>query len=145
MGLHSVYIRRIRSDLRERIQLALGKWNWEENTFNILDSHHGDDCGLWPHERESHNLISLSNYFVGRCSFNHSGYFYSASSSPLLFRGAPDTAQILCRSFTPKRHRQLRVKNLPKVPTWRLEHSNPRPFGLMATNLPMSHHAQLLN
>src|SRR6218665_1270195 len=47
-------------------------------------------------------------------SFIHSGYFYSASSSPLPLRGAPDTARILCRSFT------------PKVPTWRLERdSNP--------------------
>ena len=27
--------------------------------------------------------------------FIHSGYFYSASSSPLLLRGAPDTARIL--------------------------------------------------
>jgi len=27
------------------------------------------------------------------------------SSSPLLLRGAPDTARILCRNFTPKRHR----------------------------------------
>src|SRR6218665_1977409 len=43
-------------------------------------------------------------------SFIHSGYYYSPSSSPLLLRGAPDTAQILCRSFTPKRHRQLRAK-----------------------------------
>src|SRR6218665_1421126 len=51
------------------------------------------------------------------CSFIHSGCFYSASSSPLLLRGASDTARILCRSFTPKRHRQLRVKDLPKVPT----------------------------
>src|SRR6218665_1717447 len=40
-------------------------------------------------------------------SFIHSGYFYSASSSPLLLRGAPDTVLILCRGFTPKRHRQL--------------------------------------
>jgi len=50
-------------------------------------------------------------------AFIHSDYFYSASSSPLglLLRGAPDTARILCRSFTPKRQRQLRVKNLPKV------------------------------
>src|SRR6218665_589634 len=54
-------------------------------------------------------------------SFIHSGHFYSASSSPLLLRSAPDTALILCRSFTPKRNRQLRVKDLPKVPTWRLE------------------------
>src|SRR6218665_963500 len=53
-------------------------------------------------------------------SFIHSDHFYSVSSSPLLFRSAPDRARILCRSFTPKRHRQLQVKNLPKVPTWRL-------------------------
>ena len=49
-------------------------------------------------------------------SFFHSGYFYSTSSSPLLLRGAPETARMLCRSFTPKCHRQLRVKDLPKVP-----------------------------
>src|SRR6218665_248773 len=45
----------------------------------------------------------------------YSCYFYSASTSPLLLRGAPKTARILCRSFTPKRHGQLRVKNLPDV------------------------------
>src|SRR6218665_1040074 len=57
--------------------------------------------------------------FIFIHSFIHSGYFYSASSSPLLL-------QILCRSLTPKHHRQLRVKNLPRVPTWRLERdSNP--------------------
>src|SRR6218665_1379520 len=28
-------------------------------------------------------------------SYNNSGYFYSASSSPLLLRGAPDTARIV--------------------------------------------------
>src|SRR6218665_2307871 len=37
----------------------------------------------------------------------HSGYFYKSSSSPLLHRSAPATARILCRSLTPKRHRQL--------------------------------------
>jgi len=37
----------------------------------------------------------------------HSGYFYSASSSPLLLRGAPDRARILCRRYTPMRHTQL--------------------------------------
>ena len=42
----------------------------------------------------------------------------NASSNPLLLRGAPDPARILCRNFTPKRHRQLWVKDLPKVPTW---------------------------
>src|SRR6218665_268311 len=51
----------------------------------------------------------------------------------------PTTARILHRSFTPKRHRQLRVKDLPNVPTWRLErNSNPRPFGRKASNLLMS-------
>ena len=70
------------------------------------------------------------------------GYLKSASSSPLLLGGALDTARILCQSFTPKYHRQLRVKVLPKVPMWQLEQdSNQRPFGSTTTNLPMSHHA----
>src|SRR6218665_222807 len=42
--------------------------------------------------------------------FIHFEYFYSASSSPQLLRGAPDSARIPCRSFTPKRHRQLQLK-----------------------------------
>ena len=58
----------------------------------------------------------------------HSGYFYSTFSSPLLLRGAPNTARILCRSFTPKSHMQLEAKDLPKLPTWRLEWDlNPQP------------------
>src|SRR6218665_1682173 len=40
-------------------------------------------------------------------SFMQSGHFYSASSSPLLLRSAPDTARILCMSFTPKRHKSV--------------------------------------
>jgi len=52
--------------------------------------------------------------------FIHSGHFYSASSSPLLIKSAPDTARILGWSFTPRCHRQLRVKDLPKVLAWRL-------------------------
>src|SRR6218665_3010467 len=79
-----------------------------------------------------------------RGEFIHSDHFYSASSSPLLLRSAPDTAQILCQSFTLKRHRQLRVKNLPKVLIWLLEQdSSQRPFGQKALNLPMSHHVPL--
>jgi len=75
-------------------------------------------------------------------SFIHS--FYSASS-PLQLRGAPDTARILCRNFTPKHHRQLWVKNLPKVPTWRLQReSNPWPFGRKASTLPKRHHVPLM-
>jgi len=48
---------------------------------------------------------------------------------------------ILCRNFTPKRHGHLWVKNLPKVPTWRLEWElNPWPFRLKASTLPKHHH-----
>ena len=48
-----------------------------------------------------------------------------------------------CVGVSPKRHRQL--KDLPKVPTWRLERdSNPWPFRWKATNLPMSQHAPLI-
>jgi len=56
-----------------------------------------------------------------RNSFIHSDHFYSAVSSPLLLRSAPDTTRILCRSFSSKRHRQLQVKYVAKVPPWRLE------------------------
>src|SRR6218665_1701799 len=54
----------------------------------------------------------LPIHFHSRFSFVHENNtdFYSTSSSPLLLRGAPDTARILCWSFTPKRHRQLRAK-----------------------------------
>ena len=42
----------------------------------------------------------------------------------------------------PKRHRQLRVKDLPKVPTQRLEwDTNLRPSGDKAPNVPLRHHA----
>src|SRR6218665_751611 len=90
-----------------------------------------------------HSITVLSSEFHSFIhSLIHSGYFYSASSSPLLLRGALDTVRVLFRSFTPKRHRKLRVKDLPKVHTWRLERgSNPRPSGRHASTLPMRHHA----
>ena len=70
----------------------------------------------------------------------HSGHLYSAPLRPLLFRGATDTIRILCQNFTPKPHRQLRVKDLPKFPTWRLEReSNPWPFGRKPSTPPMRH------
>src|SRR6218665_1150774 len=47
-------------------------------------------------------------------SFIHSIRFYSASSCLRLHRSAPDTARILCRSFTPNRNRKLRVKDLSR-------------------------------
>jgi len=79
---------------------------------------------------------------VYRYSFIHSGHFYSASSSQLLLRSTPDTAWILCRSFTPNCHR--RVKDFPKLPMWRPERdSNPR-SGRRASTQPMHHHVPLL-
>src|SRR6218665_654792 len=63
-------------------------------------------------------------------SFIHSSHFYSAPSSPLLLRGAPDYSTDTVSEFHAEAHRQLQVKDLPKVPTWRLEReSNPRPSG----------------
>ena len=78
-----------------------------------------------------------------RDSFIHSGYFYSASSSPLLLR----LQHWYCvRVNTPKCYRQLWVKDLPKVPMWRLEWDlNLRPSGCKAPNLPLSHHAHAFN
>ena len=62
-------------------------------------------------------LVSYRCYLWNHYLFIHYGYLhlYSTSSSLLLLRGVPDTAWILCRSFMPKRHRQLLVKDLPKV------------------------------
>src|SRR6218665_3203526 len=54
-------------------------------------------------------------------SFIHSGQFYSAPSSPILPRGAPDCSTDTLSEFHAEAHRQLQVKDLPKVPTWRLE------------------------
>jgi len=62
--------------------------------------------------------------------FIHSGYFYSASSSPLLLRRAPDTARILW------------VNDLPMVPTWWQEReSNSWPFGRKVSTQPMGRHS----
>src|SRR6218665_224537 len=69
------------------------------------------------------------------CAFIHSGHCYIESLRPLLIKSAPDTARILCRSYTPKRHRRLRVKDLPKAPTWRLERDS-SPGGFDFSNAP---------
>ena len=79
-------------------------------------------------------VLKLFLFLIISCI--HSGHFYSTSSSPLLLRSAPDTARILCQSFMPKRHRQLRVKDLPKVPTWRWEPATLRSKGFNSTNAP---------
>ena len=88
----------------------------------------------------------LADFWVLIHSFIHSDYFYSAYSSPLLLRGAPDTAQILYLNFVPKCQRQLWVKDLPKVPTlWLERESNLWPLGRKMLTLPMRYHAPPLN
>jgi len=90
------------------------------------------------------SIVLLSLLLVeldGFHSFIHSDHFYSTSSSPLILRSAPDTARILCWSLTSKRHMELWVKDLPKVPTWWLEReSNPWPSGWKLSTQPMCHH-----
>ena len=100
----------------EYIELSL--WSGSLPAW-ISQSLRSAERGLWWFRLPIQRLCWATHSFIR--SFIHSGYFYSASSSPLLLRSAPDTAQILFRSFTPRRHRQLRVKDLPKVLAWRLE------------------------
>ena len=58
----------------------------------------------------------------------------------------PITALIGLLYHTPERYRQLRVKDLPKVLTWRLvRYSNLRPSGRKAPNLPLSLHSSHLS
>src|SRR6218665_1711294 len=55
--------------------------------------------------RRTYTLSTLHSFTLRTwCTYSfHSGHFYSASSSPLLFRVAPDTARILYGRFTPNR------------------------------------------
>src|SRR6218665_683382 len=56
----------------------------------------------------------LSSYLH---SFIHSGHFHSAPSSPLPLRGAPDYNTDTVSEFHAEAHKQLQVKDLPKVLT----------------------------
>src|SRR2546428_841003 len=68
-------------------------------------------------------------------SFIHFRYLYSAPSRFLL-RGAPDYSADTESEFHAEAHEQLRVKDLPRVPTRRLEvDSNPQPYGCKAPNI----------
>ena len=63
-----------------------------------------------------------------------------------LSEALPTTAIDTVGVYTPKRYRQLQVKDFPKVPTWWLERdSNPRPSGQKASTLPMHLHAQQMS
>ena len=66
---------------------------------------------------------------------------YSAPSRFLL-RGAPDYSADTESEFHAEAHEQLRVKDLPRVPTRRLEvNSSPQPSGCKAPNIPLHHRA----
>ena len=66
---------------------------------------------------------------------------YSAPSRFLL-SGAPDYCADTESEFHGEAHEQLRVKDLPRVPTRRLEvDSNPQPSGCKASNIPLHHRA----
>src|SRR6218665_3992224 len=63
-------------------------------------------------------------------SFIHSGHFYSAPSNPQLLRGAPDYSTDTVSEFHAEAHNQLKVKDLAKVPTWRLARAGVEPTTL---------------
>src|SRR6218665_624645 len=75
--------------------------------------------GFYVNGNSNYKLTGIAIHY--KDSFIHSGHFYSASSSPLLLRGAPDYSKDTVSEFHVEAHRQLQVKDLPKVPTWRLE------------------------
>src|SRR6218665_4054848 len=84
---------------------------------------------------ETTYMYSFIHSFIH--SFIYSGHFHSASSSPLLLRGAPCYITNTVSEFHAEAHRQLQAKDLPKVPTWRLEReSNPRPSGSKSSSQP---------
>src|SRR6218665_2435326 len=66
----------------------------------------------WPSQTAS---TAVDQQFIHSCI--HSGYFYSASSSALPLRGAPDYSTDTVSEYHAEAHRQLQVKDLPKVPT----------------------------
>src|SRR5688572_12033148 len=58
------------------------------------------------------------------------------ASSRFLLRGAPDYSADTESEFHAEAHEQLRVKDLPRVPTRRLEvDSNPQPSSCKAPNI----------
>src|SRR6218665_2263871 len=60
---------------------------------------------------------NIGDNYMSWYSFIHSGHFYSAPSSPLPLSGAPDYSTDTVSEFHAEAHRQLQVKDLPKVPT----------------------------
>ena len=102
-----------------------------------------------------HHLIGLSNLWTSLTGLSHKlapPFIYSFISSTcfsapsrFLLRGTPDYSVDTESEFHAEAHEQLGVKDLPRVPTWRLEvDSNPQPTGCKAPNIPLHHRAPLL-
>src|SRR6218665_3641869 len=108
--------------------------------FYGLHSHRHSECN----SSETDSLPFIHSFIH---SFIQSGHFYSAPSSPLLLRGAPDYSTDTVSEFHAEAHRQLQVKDLPKVPTWRLERESDPPvesnllnqYATMSNTKSMSH------
>src|SRR5688572_3876899 len=80
-----------------------------------------------------HIYIYIHSFISSTC--------YSAPSRFLL-RGAPDYSADTESEFHAEAHEQLRVKDLPRVPTRRLEvDSNLQPSGCKAPSIPLHHRA----
>src|SRR6218665_2054475 len=96
-----------------------GRWGGVEACIGVYAQRRLNRCVIWEGDHSDDSLVVSSMRSPAYSSFPspfiHSGYFYSASSSQLLLGVAPDTGRILCRNFTPKRHRLLRMKDLSKV------------------------------
>src|SRR6218665_651415 len=77
--------------------------------------------------------------------FIHSGYFYSASSNPLLLRGAPDYSIVTVSELKHRSATETVSEGLSQSPYVvagvGFKISNLRPSGCKAPNLPLSHHA----
>src|SRR5678815_108277 len=83
--------------------------------------------------------VNLTRFRFFIHSFIHFRYLYSAPSRFLL-RGAPDYSAYTESEFHAEAHEQLRVQDLPRVPTRRLEvDSNPQPSDCKAPNIPLHH------
>jgi len=94
------------------------------------------------------NHLDPVNVVTLRILFIHSGYFCSASSSPLLQYSEAllttaliGTVSELTRRSSTNRHRQLWVKYLIKVHKWWLEW-NSNLLDVRYQTLPLSHHAR---
>src|SRR6218665_63911 len=82
------------------------------------------------HTTSSHSFIRSIHSFI------HSRYFYSASLSPLLLRGAPDYSIDTVSELTHRSVTGNTSEGLAQGPyTWRLEWDS----GRKATNLSLSH------